>query len=80
MTLHDDGDEFLDRIITDDETCVAHITPEKAAVNALASQWNSLQDEVQADFVCAESDMHGVLGQAGSNPRRQTSTTQGYKS
>ena len=24
--------------------------------------------------------MHGILGQTGSNPRWQTSTTQGYKS
>ena len=27
---HDDGDKFLNRIITDDETWVAHITPETA--------------------------------------------------
>ena len=27
---HDDGDEFLDRIITGDETWIAHITPETA--------------------------------------------------
>ncbi|KAJ4438157.1 hypothetical protein ANN_14096 [Periplaneta americana] len=25
---HDDGDEFLDRIVTDDETFISHITPE----------------------------------------------------
>ncbi|PNF19635.1 hypothetical protein B7P43_G01081 [Cryptotermes secundus] len=35
----DDGDEFLDRIITDDETWIAHFTPETKQVNALASQW-----------------------------------------
>ena len=30
---------------------------------ALASQWISLQGEIQADFVGAESDVHGVVGQ-----------------
>ena len=50
---NDDGDEFLIRIIiTDDEMWVAHITPEtkRQAVHALASQWISLQDEIQADL------------------------------
>ena len=42
------------------------------------SQWISLQDEIQADYAGVESDVQGVLGQTGSNPRRQTST-QGYK-
>ena len=52
----------------------------QAAVNELVSQWISLQDEIQADYIRPESDVHGALGQTGSNPRRQTSTTQGYKS
>ena len=56
-----------------------HYPRNQAAVDALASQWISLQDEIQADFVGAESDVQGVLGQTGSNPRRQTSTTQGNK-
>ena len=43
------------------------------------SQWISLQDEIQAEYVGGESDLHGVLAHSGSNPRRQTSTTQGYK-
>ena len=47
----------------------------QVAVNAVASQWISLQDEVQADYVGAESDVHGVLGQIGSNSRRQVSMT-----
>ena len=34
----------------------------QAAVNALSSQWISLQDEIQGYFVGVESDMHGVLG------------------
>ena len=34
----------------------------QAPVHALASQWISLQDEIQADYVCAESDVYGVLG------------------
>ena len=65
-------------MMTGDETWVAHITPE--TVNALVSQWVSLQDEIQADYVGAESGVHGVLGQTSSNPRRQTSTTEGYES
>ena len=52
----------------------------QAAVNALASQWISLQDEIQTDYVGAESNVHGVLGHTGSNTGRQTSTTQGYGS
>ena len=51
-----------------------------AAINAFASQWISLQDDIQTDYIGAESDVQGVLGQTGSNPRRQTSTTQGYES
>ena len=57
-----------------------HYARNQAAVNALGLKWISLQDEIPEDFVAAESDVHGVLGQSGSNPRRQTSTTQGYKS
>ena len=48
--------------------------------NVLTSQWISLQDKIQADHVGMENDVHGVLGQTGSNPRRQTSMTQGQKS
>ena len=42
-----------------------HRLPQKrsSSQNALASQWISLQDEILADFVGAESDVHGVLGQ-----------------
>ena len=47
----------------------------QAAINALASQWISLQDEFQADSVGAESDVLCILGQTGSSPKRQ-----GYKS
>ena len=44
---HDDGDEFLDRIITDDETWdYIHYARNEATGNALASQWISLQDEI----------------------------------
>ena len=68
---HDDGDEFKDWIITNDETWVADITSEtKLAVNALASQWISLQDEIQADYVGAKSNVHGVLEQMGHSPHR----------
>ena len=42
---------------------------------ALASQWNSPQDEIQADFLGAESDIHGVLGQTGHSPRRAPAST-----
>ena len=69
---HDDCEVFLDRIITGIETWAAtHYLRNQTPVNALASQWISLQ----ADFVGAENDVHRVLGQTGSNPRRQTSTT-----
>ena len=66
---HDDGDEFLDRIITGDEKWAAHITPETKQ-QSLAPLWISLQDEIQADFVGAESDVHCVLEQMGHSPRR----------
>ena len=73
---HDEGDEFLNRIVTGDETWVSiHYPRNQAAVNTLALQWISLQDEIQADFVGVQSDVHGVLRETGSNPRRQTSTT-----
>ena len=52
----------------------------QAAINALASQWISLQDEFQADSVGAESDVLCILGQTGSSPKRQASKTKGYKS
>ena len=55
---HDDGDEFLDRIIRSDEAWVAHITPETKQ----QLQGISPQDEIQADFFSAEIDVHGVLG------------------
>ena len=71
---HDDGDEFLDWIITGDETWVAH-PRNQTAVNALASKWISLQDEIHADYVCMESDVHSVVGQTVSNPRRENFTT-----
>ena len=60
---HDDSDEFLDQIITSDETWVAHIYP---AVIALVS----LQEEIQADFVSMESAVHSVLGQTGYSSHR----------
>ena len=67
---HNNGDEFLDRIITGDKTWVAHTTPRnQAAVNALASQWIFLEEEIQADFVGAKSDVHGILGQMGHSLR-----------
>ena len=56
-----------------------HTQPKNQA--ALASQWNSLQGEIQADFVGTESaDVHGILGQIDSYPRQQISMTQRYKS
>ena len=55
-------------------------TRNQAAVNALASQWISLQKRIQADYVGLENDVHGVLGQTGSKPRWQNSMAQGYKS
>ena len=58
---HDDDDEFLDQIITSDDEWVAYITP----VNALASQWVSLQD-----IVDVESNVHGVLGRMKHSPLR----------
>ena len=39
----------------------------------LRAKWNS------KDYVSVESDVHGVLRQSGSNPRRQTSMTQDIK-
>ena len=67
---HNNGEEFLDRIITGDKTWVAHITPRnQGAVNALASQSIFLEEEIQADFVGAKSDVHGVLGQMGHSLR-----------
>ena len=57
-----------------------HYPGNQAVVNVLASQWISLQDEIQADYVSVENEAHGVLSQTGFNPRQQTSTTQGYKS
>ena len=46
------------------EMWVGTITPEtKAAINALASQWIPLEDEIQFKqiFYGALSDVHGVL-------------------
>ena len=54
-----------------------HYSRNQAAVNALASQWISLQDEIKADFVGAESDGHGVLGQTGYYPRHADFLTRG---
>ena len=45
-----------------------HYPRNQAAVNALTSQWISLQDEIQVDYAGAESDMHGVLGHPGHSP------------
>ena len=61
---HDDGEKFLDRSSQVMKRGLHTLPPiNQAAVNALASQWISLFDEIQADFVGAESDVHGVLGQ-----------------
>ena len=54
------------------------LSQNQPAVIELASQWISLQDEIHADYFRAESEVHGVLGQTGSNLRRQTPTTQEY--
>ena len=56
-----------------DETWVAHRN--QAAVNALASQQISVQEDIEADYVGTESGVHGVFGQTGPNPWWQTSTT-----
>ena len=42
---HDDGGQFLDLIITGDETWVTHITPETKQKSVL---WRHLLDEIQA--------------------------------
>ena len=68
---HDEGDKVLDLISIGNEIWFAHITPRKqATVNALASQWISLQDEIHADVVDVESDVHCVLGQMGHSPHQ----------
>ena len=71
LQYYHDGDDFLDRIIKGDATWVAHITPKtKQHSMHLASEWITLQDEIQADFVGADSDVQGVLGQTRHSPRR----------
>ena len=45
-------------------------TQTPSTVNALASQLMSLQDEIQTDFVGAESDVYCFLGQKVHSPRR----------
>ena len=50
LQYHDDGNEFLGWIITDDETWVnTHYPRNQAAISALASQWISLKDEIEAE-------------------------------
>ena len=46
----------------------SHYPRNQATVNALASQWISLQYEIQADFAGEESAVHGVLGQTRHSP------------
>ncbi|PNF15435.1 hypothetical protein B7P43_G18184 [Cryptotermes secundus] len=60
---NDDGDEFLDRIITGDETWIAHTTPE---TKQQSTHWH----HSGSPCVGAESDVHGIMGQTGRSPRR----------
>ena len=63
---HDDGNEFLEKIIAGDEMWVAHITPETKQHQTFGITVDlSLQDKIQVDFIGAESDVHCVLGQVG---------------
>ena len=48
---------------------ISHFPQILRSSNALASQWISLQDKIQADIVDVESDVHDVLGQTGQSPR-----------
>ena len=65
---HDDGDEFLDRIITGDGTWVAHITPEPSSCQCIGDTVDLPARRNE------ESDVHGVLGQTGHSPRRLPET------
>ncbi|KAJ4432082.1 hypothetical protein ANN_20696 [Periplaneta americana] len=55
---HDDGDEFLDRIITGDETWISHFTPE---TKQQSMHWQHSGSPVRTKFKqtlsCTESDM-----------------------
>ena len=56
---HDDSDQLLDWIVTGEwNVGGTHYTRNQAAGNALVSQWSSLQDRIQADFVGVGSDVH----------------------
>ena len=61
---HNDGDEFLDRIITVDETLVEHKTPD---TKQQSMHWrhsgSHCKTKYKQTFVGTESDVHGVLGQ-----------------
>ena len=54
-----------------------HYPRNQAAINALASQCIYLQHEIQADFVGAKCDVHGVLGQMEHSPCRLPGRSRG---
>lgn len=63
-----EGDGFLDRVVTDDETYM--VSPLRAkvqkAVDGMAPLELSSKEEVQDAFISGQSDVHRLLGQ----PRR----------
>ena len=68
---HGDCDEFLDRIVTGDETWVAHITPEtKQQLMHLRGGGSTWKTKFMQNFVGTESKVYGVLRQTGHSPRR----------
>ncbi|GFY04040.1 uncharacterized protein TNCV_1198181 [Trichonephila clavipes] len=56
---HDDGNEFLDRMVADDETWIWYFPPE---TKQQSLHWRiPCQDEIQTDAVGAESDVYSVM-------------------
>lgn len=61
---YNEGNDFLGRIITGDETYTVHLW-NQAAVDALPSQWISVQDHIQADCVGVGTYVQCFLGLEG---------------
>ena len=59
----EEGDNFLDRIVTGDETWVLHYTPESKQQNMV---WKHPQSPVKKEIrycaICLQSDVNGILG------------------
>ena len=69
----EEGDNFLDRIVTDDETWALHYTPESKQ-QSMGVETSAVSCEKEIPY-CSQSDVNGILGlpwtaRAGFNATR----------